>query len=59
MWSVPHSGHVSVTVTVTDRWFLSLLHRPCTDTTCKGTASMHDRRTTAGKDPGNLPATRV
>ena len=44
MWSVPHSGHVSVTVTVTDCWFLSLLHRPCTATTCKGTVPMPDHR---------------
>ena len=37
MWSVPHSGHVSVMVTVTDCWFLSLLHRPCTDTIAEQT----------------------
>ena len=51
MWSVPHSGHVSVIVTVTDLWFLSLLHRPCIDTTCKGTVSMYDHRATPTKTP--------
>ncbi len=35
MWSLPHSGHVSVIVTVTDLWFESLLHRPCNATARK------------------------
>ncbi len=32
IWSLPHSGQVSVMVTVTDLWFESLLHRPCNAT---------------------------
>ena len=28
MWSVSHSGHTSVIVTVTDLWLESLLQRP-------------------------------